>query len=569
MIVFIKVLHIMSPIPIFNKLTETIADRVEAKIQPFVDQVEEAATTIKQVSHQVEPWAVTNEDGLKIASIDSTGAISTKAVKIDGLGADHSSWSSHYSDNPLVSALTITDLDGLIIASFDPSGSKVPGFSPSTDIPTTGEIFAISNNLTTMVPTGDSIVEQNSIARTLYDMNRKADFGPLNWADFFLGGHLVIPHNAGVGGETTAAIRARHSAEVLAYAPSYNLVHCGINSITSTNPVYSVAEITADLQAMYEANLAAGINTLALTVLPLFTGHPSQSNAVFSKICAVNDWIRAYVKSNRGIRIADTFAKVVNSTSPTGAARQYYLQTDDNIHPSVLGAFVMGKCIAEAIRTDIKITDFLPSSVADRWGLTNSGKQLLDNPLFTGAGGTNTAGTTFTGTVPDGWRIGKAGTWGVGMVTGSVVPNPDGFGNDWIITVTNTGAVGDTLTIIYDDVNNNRVVSGDELYTACQFSASNLVKFMGSRLQVSTTGGSTTNIGSTMEYTAQQPTTGTPQNWTSDLYPQTDFNGVMVTGKAEVPPGTITGTRPSITLRFDGTGAAGVFRISRFGMWKD
>jgi lysophospholipase L1-like esterase len=527
------------------------------------------SSTIKQVDYQTESWVVTNEDNLKIASITPDGSFSTKAITLNKNGITHSDWSSEYNMDDNVSALTITDLDGLVIASFDPSGSRVPGIASTSDIPTTRKIFDVANRANSIVCIGDSIVDQNSVARTLYDMNRKTDYGPLVWADFFLGGRLDFLHNAGIGGETTALIKARHYSEVITYAPGYNLVHCGINSITSTNPVYSVSSIITDLQEMYEANSAAGIVTIALTILPLYTGQANANNSVFAKICEVNAWIRSYARANRGIILADVFAKVIDPISELGIAKQYYLQTDDHIHPSVLGAKVMGECIADAIRSYVKPLEFLPASVVDRWSLVNSGKQLLDNPLFQGSSGTNTAGSTFNGVVPNGWRIGKSGTWGDGLVVGSLSANPDGYGNDWVITVLNSGAVGDTITLICDDVHNNKVTNGDSVFSACGFSATNLAKFMGMRFQVSTTGGAVTNIGSTMEYTAQQPTTGSPQNWTSDMYPQSNLGGVLVTGKAIVPSGTISGTRTSLTLRFDGLGATGQFRISRIGMWKE
>jgi len=242
------------------------------------------------------------------------------------------------------------------------------------------------------------------------------------------------------------------------------------------------------------------------------------------------------------------------------------MQTDDSIHQSPKGAMAQGYAYAQSFIKDNQILDYLPQFAGQRYSLSSAFKQIFNNPLFTDTGGTNSTSGVVTGTIPANCTISKTGTWGAGLVTSALVARTDGFGYDWVLTVTDVGAENDELSITTDALASS-ISNSDILYACAEVSLSGLAKNRGCYLEIrSTVDGVFSNV-STLEYGAYQPVATDP--WTDDMYNQEDMVGVMKTPNLTIgATGAISSVYARFKFRFGGVGSTAVIKIARLGVNK-
>lgn len=451
--------------------------------------------------------------------------------------------------------------------------------APALDL---GAVNNLASRSRRVVTFGHSKCDYNSAngASNVYNPNggtaRKCQLGWLAFADYYLRGGIDWAWNAGVGGESDAQMLARIEADVIAKEPAWVLMLGGTcNSIAGGKTAAEIITTqlgtqTADSGSSILGVLQRhGIRTLWMTDPTWHTDHEGLTNANFATLARVNRALLRAPGYKTGLDVLDANAFIIDPASPTGSAKANVLR--DGIHFSQRGARAIGKALAAKMKAlGFPDWDSLIASAADRYGLDNSSRQLFDNPMLLldvedvpdgiNSGSTTVSTSGDNGGIPAGCRITRTGTWGAGYIQSKVVPRADGFGNDWIVTVTNTGAAGDTVQLIFQNGENgfrDRLSTGDVVEAAAQVDVTGMNLVREHCLLSNLSNGTVFPVIATMERDRNDPVAQFDQ---ADL-----VGGVMRTGKASVPSGTLSSSSGDSRLRvvFDGAGGTAVIRVSR------
>jgi|GEM_PF-3631261 len=208
---------------------------------------------------------------------------------------------------------------------------------------------------------GDSITQYNNavVSNAIANQSR----GYMVWANALLGRRrLDVVANLGVGGDTTEMMLARVSAAAAVQA-SWAVVLGGINDLAGN--LYAPAVVTANLQAIYEALRASGKRVVAITILPPTAAHPLYSRGLMGRIQQVNRWIKAFCAATPGMIVVDGCAAVTDPASSDSAPVSGYYA--DTTHIGTLGAYYVGKAIADGVRSLIAPLDEGPTGVGDSY----------------------------------------------------------------------------------------------------------------------------------------------------------------------------------------------------------
>jgi lysophospholipase L1-like esterase len=311
-----------------------------------------------------------------------------------------------------------------------------------SDGSTNGSLIATSRSLrapATIAAFGDSLSDLS------YDLvagtpNRHVYQGIayLTWANVFLGQRLRFDSslNFGVSGDASEDALARID-DVLEAAPDVCVVEVGSNDVEAD---VSPADTIAALESIYEQLIAAGILVVTFPILPRQWGGTAPEQATkTARAMRINRWIRRYALEHQGIVLADPVSELADPASSISAMRSE--MTFDGTHPTVLGAMVIGRHVANAIATITSpMAPLLPSHAADVYDADeNPEGNLLANGMLTGTGGSK-AGEV-TGDVADGCSLVRfAGSYGAGSVVASKVTRTDVPG-DWQV-ITASGMTG-------------------------------------------------------------------------------------------------------------------------------
>ena len=413
----------------------------------------------------------------------------------------------------------------------------------------------------TVVITGDSITQQMGYTDNVIT---QFDISYAVWANALMGGRFTFLNNAGVGGIKSDTMLANMDSKVLAYQPDWCWMLIGANDANSS------VGTSADIIAAFKANVvaaiakcrAAGVRVLIGTILPTLSSNTGWSAERVSRVHTMNSWIRALPFAYPGLVVADFAAAAVDPTSATGQPKSGYLQADDGIHPGHKGAYYMGLAVKEALEGITPKVPRLVASVTDAYGYNSAGQQMFDNPLFaTTTGGTNSTSGTVTGTIPGNCQLLKSGTWGSSYAASDTVARADGYGNDWRVTVTNTGANDDNLSM--SSTNLNAVfAAGDRVFATASVAASGLAQWKGAGFFVESVAGGTTYRASAMERATTDDTAAAV-----GTFFQGDYEVTLVTGVLTLLEGFTT-FNWRLRPRWIAAGGTGVVRIGRVGIWK-
>lgn len=140
--------------------------------------------------------------------------------------------------------------------------------------------------------------------------------------------------NRGVNGERSDQIAARFDRDVIAHRPRAVVLIAGVNDVYQGRPVAHVVE---QLEKMYQAARAAGIEIVAGTIVPYNTATPEQN----ARMREINEWIRRRAAGRDGIAFVDTRAAVAAPGNP-----DRLFESPDELHPSAAGY----RRMADAIR---------------------------------------------------------------------------------------------------------------------------------------------------------------------------------------------------------------------------
>ena len=503
-----------------------------------------------------ESLTLRDPDGFIFATLSAIGKLKSTTFELDSGLLDTTLWSIKH--NTLRDGYLLTDQDGFILMSLDATdGIQAVGLESS------GAVSALSH-AKRIATFGDSRTEQISVetSNAVVRLKRISDYGYFTWANFFCGGNLEYVCNAGIGGNTTSQMISRFTTDVLPYAPDELWGEGGINDYAMTE-----ADTISNLTGIFDLCDANGIYVRWCTISPLETGHATFNAANIARICNINKWLREQALTRKNFTLVDSFSVMIDPVSTTGSAKNGMLQTDDHIHQAPLGALAQGYAYAQSFIKDNQILDYLPKFAGERYSLSSAFKQLFNNPLFTDTGGTNSTSGVVTGTIPANCTISKTGTWGAGLVTSALVARADGFGYDWVLTVTNAGAENDELSIVMDDIS-AYVTNDDVLYAAAEVSMSGLAKNRGLQLEIRSIVNSVFSNVSTHEYAATQPVA--TDVWTDAMYNQSDITGVMKTPKLTLgDTGSVTSCYARFKFRFGGVGSTAAIKIGRMAICKN
>ena len=411
----------------------------------------------------------------------------------------------------------------------------------------------------TVCITGDSITEQFGYTDTVA---RQMDISYAAWANALMGGRFTFLNNAGVGSTRSDTMLANLDSKVIAYAPDWCWMLIGANDANATTGTSTdiIAAFKANVAAALDKCRKAGIRVMIGTILPTLSTNANWSAERVYRVHTMNAWIRALPLAYPGVVVADFAAAMVDPTSATGQPKSGYLQADDGIHPGHKGAYFMGLAVKETLEGITPKAPRLVSSVTDTYGYNSAGVQIMPNCLFTTAtGGTNSTSGTVTGDIPGSMNLSKTGTWGSSYAVSGTAARADGMGNDWVLTVTNTGANEDNLSMNTGNLN-TLVAVGDKVFATASVSLSGLAQWKGCGMFLDAGG---TNRSSTLERSPGDDASAAVgtfhQGDTTDL--------VLVTGVLTIPAG-FTGLNLRLRPRWVAAGGTGVVKWGRVGIWK-
>ena len=248
--------------------------------------------------------------------------------------------------------------------------------------------------------------------------------GWFNWCDAYLGNSLSLIRNAGVGGNRTADMLARLSADVLAYDSDWVFIGAPTND-TSAGTLASVT--VANLTAIYDAIEATGRRVFQLNLPP--NGGTTTTGELEAHF-TVSDWIRRLPIARPSVIVADPWRALAQAGSMSPATGMAI----DTIHWTSGGAEKVGRAAAEAMSSFIPRVPSYTSHSLDA-------ATVIANPNF------DTSGS--------GWSILGGG------VSGAFSADTDSVFNKCVLTfsgVTSTGQLGAEYV---ENISGGRFAAGD------------------------------------------------------------------------------------------------------------
>lgn len=256
--------------------------------------------------------------------------------------------------------------------------------------------------------------------------------------------------NCGVSGQTAAYLLANIDALLLAKNPTRVSLLCGVNDITNDT---SETGLFNTIVKIVDACNAAGAFVELYTMPPLGNTASGYTAARQATLIRVNDDLLDYYRThNNGCQVIDAFSAVVDFSSATGNWISTY--TADQKHPNALGALAIAGYIVTANTNSAPPSPKYARSFINRIQTDASSRQLQNGSVFTGSGGTASAGT-----IADTWTLSKTGT--VTATGATLVARADGVGYD--NTISCTGAVANDVVDLIGSSAHSFCSAGDYL----------------------------------------------------------------------------------------------------------
>lgn len=326
-------------------------------------------------------------------------------------------------------------------------------------------------NANTLAIIGDSISADWRFISA--DSNSRQANGFISWAQAFSGDRLTVVSDNSVGGSGVTAnlggvqMSTTQVDAAIASGAGHVLLMGGINDLGAS---VSVAAIQAAFLTIINKLVEKNITVWWCTILPL----NATTTAITANILFLNSWIRQQCSTRfakKGVVCIDTWSKAVNPASATGS----YITngTADNVHPTNLCAYYVGKEVARVWNLFIPQSQSLLGSNIDNVGFSTATNNVLTNGLFlTGA----SPGTGFTLTA----------TGSAVNTSNSLVARADGYGNDLQVACT-FSANGELVRVQSGDLKAN-VVNGDTIVAECELTITSPVNLKNISFSINTFG---------------------------------------------------------------------------------
>lgn len=323
------------------------------------------------------------------------------------------------------------------------------------------------------------------------------EVGWFNWLS--LTGAFENVGNYGVGGQTTAQILQRTQASIAAAkitGAKDVFICCGANDVNDAGYVESATKL--NMAAIYAAWSAAGFVVHVMTTFPQY----AQSAARGANIARLRNW-QLQQASCKGYQAHDSWLALIDPSSITGAAKQYYLRSD-NLHPSVKGARAISSTVqANTAARIAAATQYHAGAVIESVAYDAATSNIVQYPLITGAVSSGVAA---------GMQA-QAGS-GTATLTPSVAARADGFGNNQILAMTGMSANAEP-TFRTNDNTASRISAGTSYAVEAHIAASNMAGIKRITMRAIANVGGTNYLWEFLS----------PSNLPSTEYDQTDWSG--------------------------------------------
>lgn len=290
------------------------------------------------------------------------------------------------------------------------------------------------------------------------------NYGIMFWTQAFSDGCCAAPvaYNGGVAGETTADMLLRQPAYIAnARAAGVNLVVIAASTNDRTGDKLDLGTSKRNLVEIVRNFQLGGIDVIVISETPRGTGSsqyeltPSQAADHY----AMHLWIE---------RELSRMCAVVNAwdlwVDPASGTKYWPLASmvRDGIHPTKIGAMVIGRLVARVARSYCRgLPERLESNVLFN-AISNIKGSLSTNPMMLGTGGyiSGNSNATAGSVLADGWTTscnnmaGVATTWSKEVIDGTTWQK---------VLVTGTaGAIAPEITV-YSPVPLASLANGDKI----------------------------------------------------------------------------------------------------------
>lgn len=224
----------------------------------------------------------------------------------------------------------------------------------------------------------------------------KGNVGFADWAISETGGLAAFPMalNKGIDGNTTSQMLARLQADVMANSTAFDvIVHFGTGNDRLQG--MSLEQTIRNLEYLYAALIKRGKVVIAIAETPVIganVGLPAQQTA---NHFAVHNWY-LNVAPSLGVIVVNPWDEMVDPASGTSFWPKEGM-TGDGLHPTPMGARIIGRKVGEALKRLFTFPALLPTSSVAYDSTAVPGGSLIPNSLLTGTNGTLGAGSNATG----------------------------------------------------------------------------------------------------------------------------------------------------------------------------
>lgn len=224
----------------------------------------------------------------------------------------------------------------------------------------------------------------------------KGNVGFADWAVSETGGLAAFPLslNKGIDGNTTSQMLARLQTDVIANSNAFDvMVHFGTGNDRIKG--MTLEQTIRNLEYMYSALIKRGKIVIAIAETPVMganVGLPAQQTA---NHFAVHNWY-LNVAPSLGVVVVNPWDEMVDPASgsnfwPLGGL------TGDGLHPTAVGARIIGRKVAEALKRLFTFPAVLPTANVAYDAALVPGGSLISNSLLTGTNGVLGGGSNATG----------------------------------------------------------------------------------------------------------------------------------------------------------------------------
>jgi lysophospholipase L1-like esterase len=224
----------------------------------------------------------------------------------------------------------------------------------------------------------------------------KGNVGFADWAVSETGGLAAFPMalNKGIDGNTTSQMLARLQADVMANSTAFDvMVHFGTGNDRLQG--MSLEQTIRNLEYLYAALIKRGKLVIAIAETPVIganVGLPAQQTA---NHFAVHNWY-LNVAPSLGVIVVNPWEEMVDPASGTSFWPKEGM-TGDGLHPTPMGARIIGRKVGEALKRLFTFPALLPTSSVAYDSTAVPGGSLIPNSLLTGTNGTLGAGSNAMG----------------------------------------------------------------------------------------------------------------------------------------------------------------------------